>query len=170
MKDFKGFLSTGSTWIKWKLFLNLKCTRKNQKIVEKSPSYTPVLTPIRRGRPNCQRKSHEQNGLCTCRQRKDYALFRELFVIESCLFASYLTSSWIMPSSEGTPTRIAAASSGSSWLALSEAKTSAVACKLRDQTSRRRGKCRTSKESLEIMLVGTTSSPISLADCISNNM
>lgn len=70
-----------------------------------------------------------------------------------------------MPSSDGTPTLIALASSGSSWLALREANISAVACKLRDHTRRRRGKWRTSKDSFDIMLFGVTSSPISLADC-----
>lgn len=70
-----------------------------------------------------------------------------------------------MPSSDGTPILIALASSGSSWFALSVAKISAVACKLRDQTIRRRGKWRTSSDNLDIMLFGVTSSPISLADC-----
>lgn len=79
--------------------------------------------------------------------------------------ATYLTSFSTIPSSEGTPTLIAFVSSGSSWFAFSEANISAVACKLRDQIIRSRGKCRASKDNFDIMLFGVTSSPISLADC-----
>lgn len=71
----------------------------------------------------------------------------------------------MIPSSEGTPTRIALLSSGSSWFDFKERNISAVACRLRDHTSLRRGKCMTNNVSFEIMFVGDTSSPISLADC-----
>jgi hypothetical protein len=37
-------------------------------------------------------------------------------------------------------------------------------CRLRDHTMRRRGKCRTNTETLEMMLAGTISSPTSLGD------
>lgn len=79
--------------------------------------------------------------------------------------ATYLTSFSMIPSSEGTPTRIALLSSGSSWFDFKERNISAVACRLRDHTSLRRGKCMTNNVSFEIMFVGDTSSPISLADC-----
>lgn len=71
----------------------------------------------------------------------------------------------MIPSSEGTPTLIARVSSGSSWLDFKVVKISAVACRLRDHSILKRGKCRTSNDSFDMMLYGATSSDISLADC-----
>lgn len=82
--------------------------------------------------------------------------------VSPCL---YLTSLSMIPSSEGTPTLIALASSGSSWFDLRESNISAVVCRLRDQIMRRRGKCRASNDSFDMILFSVTSSPISLADC-----
>lgn len=76
-----------------------------------------------------------------------------------------LMSPSMRPSSVGTPTRMALSMSGSSWLAFNAAKMSAVACRLRDQTMRSRGKWRTRSDSFEMILACIMSSPTSLADC-----
>jgi hypothetical protein len=82
---------------------------------------------------------------------------------------SDLISPSISPSSVGTPTRIDRSKSGSSWLDFKAANMSAVACRLRDHTIRRRGKWSTNNDNFEITFVGAMSSPTSVADWMIHN-